>query len=166
MPIEGAHDDEFDDDDDSGDPFVPSPGFMSGVASMPSALDVVGAARRAAAEDPSDVVTGGFGLEAEEREGTARSSPSERPTPSPTFGDGTAAAFLGMGGLHRRAASAEGGSGLDFDEEEVLELGGDPFFLEGADRDDGEDVDQVDVTNDGVWGWDGMVDEDAHLDFD
>ena len=58
----------------------------------------------------------------------------------------------------------------DSEEEEILAMGGDPFFLDRgddlsmgeADSSDGSSNMEVDVEE----GWDGVVDEEAHFDFE
>lgn len=51
----------------------------------------------------------------------------------------------------------------EMSEDDVLEIGGDPFFL---DDDEGNSDTKMDMEDTDFFGWDGTVDEDAHLDFD
>ena len=121
IPIEGAHDEEFEPGSgkiDATDVFVPSASFMNMVNSVPSL--VVGAGSDF---DP----------------------------------------LQNMGKLHRDESVED----KDVSKDNLLEMGGDPFFLE--DDDIGENgsstiIKELDEPND--FEWDGTVDEDAHMDFD
>lgn len=121
VPIEGAHDEEFEPGSgkiDASDMFVPSANFLSMTSSVPS--PIIGAA-------------GGFDP------------------------------LSNMGKLHKAEIK------YDVDEDDLLEMGGDPFFLgdgerEATDREMLKVMKELDEPND--FEWDGFVDEDAHLDFD
>lgn len=76
---------------------------------------------------------------------------------------------LGAGGLHTRLSD-------DFGEEDVLEMGGDPFFLSNDECEDdvlvddpahsiGDDPFDPPKNEEEEWEWDGEVIEDAHFDF-
>ena len=121
VPIEGAHDAEFEpgrDVVDEEDMFAPSLSFMSMASSMASpALTAV-----------SSTAASGFD----------------------SLGN--------AGNLHRRFLEKED------DEDDLLEMGGDPSFL--ADLDDGEVDVNTEINDSDFFEWDGRVDEDAHLDFD
>lgn len=118
---------------------MPSMAFMSNVASMPGTLDVVGRG----SSDSSN------GSSADDK-----SSSSSIPFDGP----------LGAGGLHSRPE----GEGFDEQRAALLDMGGDPFFLQ-EDEDEGVDVDEIkneerfDAVEDE---WDGWAVEDAHMDFD
>jgi hypothetical protein len=115
---------------------MPSMAFMSSVASMPGTLDVVG-------RGPTD-------------------SSSNKDKESSNRGDRESSIpFDGAGGLHTRP------EGVGFDEQKaaLLDLGGDPFFLqedEGADVDEIKDEEHFNAVEDDSW--DGWEIEDAHLD--
>jgi hypothetical protein len=67
------------------------------------------------------------------------------------------------------------GDNFETPEEEILAMGGDPFFLGDDSKDDSSEptpggtnlqVEPEDPTETKEWeGWDGIVDEEAHLDF-
>lgn len=118
IPIEGAHDEEFEPGSgkiDAADAFVPSASFMSMVNSVPiiSAGNVF---------DP----------------------------------------LRNMGKLHRDELAADG----DVSQDGLLEMGGDPFFLEndGMGGNVSTMIKGLDEPDDIEW--DGTVDEDAHMDYD
>lgn len=121
VPIEGAHDEEFEPGSnkiDAADMFVPSTSFMSMANSVPS--PVIG-----------------------------------------TGGDFDP--LRNMGKLHKAEVKD------DVNEDDLLEMGGDPFFLEDGEREESDRnmlkvMKELDEPND--FEWDGMIDEDAHFDFD
>jgi len=131
---------EFNGEEDS----MPSMAFMSNIASMPGTLDVVG-------KGPAD--------SSSSSESSSRGNSESRSSSIPFDGPGA-------GGLHSRPE----GEGFDDQKAALLDMGGDPFFLQ-EDEDDGVDVDEIknedrfDAVEDDFL-WDGMVDEDAHMDFD
>ena len=61
-----------------------------------------------------------------------------------------------MGKIHRMSVEEEGVS-----EEDLLEMGGDPAFLDDVEEDSG--TGSREVINDSGFFWDGEIDEDAHL---
>uniref|UniRef100_A0A7S2I3Y7 Uncharacterized protein n=1 Tax=Helicotheca tamesis TaxID=374047 RepID=A0A7S2I3Y7_9STRA len=137
--IEGAHDAEFEDDDnDPSDAFMPSAGFMMGVASMSQTTGGVNSVL-------------GKGTSGESESHTEKEAFSTIMMPS-------GVPFFGGGGLHQRTVDQE---------EELDEIGGDAFFL-GSDGDDDDDVEANDAKADDseFFEWDGTIDEDAHHDFD
>ncbi|KAL7516315.1 hypothetical protein ACHAWX_001345 [Stephanocyclus meneghinianus] len=117
IPIEGAHDEEFErgSGEIDNDVFVPSASFMITANSVaPSIFD--------------------------------------RPGFDP---------FRNAGQLHQRNIDGS------LSEDDLLDVGGDPFFLDDEDRLDSvfkQRQMELDQPND--FEWDGTVDEDAHLDFD
>ena len=122
VPIEGAHDSEFEDDSgNNDDAFLPSATFMSMASSVASpALSVIGA--------------GG-------------------PSSYHVFDQSR-----NSGKLHTLSEMED-----DFDLEEI---GGDPAFLDEDDDDSEFNKMKFDKDMDDDLFWDGLVDEDAHLDFD
>ena len=130
---------------------MPSMAFMSNMASMPGTLDVVG---RGSSDSSS-------GSGADDETSSRSKSESSLSSSSIPF-DGP----LGAGGLHSRPE----GEGFDERKAALLDMGGDPFFLqEDDDEDEGVDVDEMkneerfDTVEDE---WDGWAVEDAHMDFD
>lgn len=199
VPIEGAHDEEFDDGED--DAFVPSISFMSLANSIPSAafddfkftvskgklhqesldedlnedylLDMGG--------DPSflDEVWDGIVIEgAHEDEfepGSGKIDASDIFVPSANFMSMAGsiaspiidAAVNDFDPLSNRGRLHKAELKEDVNEDDLLEIGGDPFFLEDGDREESDQrmlKAELDEPND--FEWDGFVDEDAHLDFD
>ena len=128
---------------------MPSMAFMSNMASMPGTMDVVG---RGSSDSSSGSVV-------DDDESSSRSE-SESSSSSPIPFDGP----LGAGGLHSRPE----GEGFDDQKAALLDMGGDPFFLQ-EDEDERVDVDELkneehfDTVEDE---WDGWAVEDAHMDFD
>ena len=107
---------------------MPSMTFMSSVASMPGTLDVVGRG--------------------------STSSGSNKDKDSSNRGDRESSIpFDGAGVLHTRPEA----DGFDEQKAALLDLGGDPFFLQ---EDEGADVNDINEDD----SWDGWVVEDAHLD--
>ena len=128
---------------------MPSMAFMSNMASMPGTMDVVG---RGSSDSSS-------GSGADDETSSRSKSESSSSSSSIPF-DGP----LGAGGLHSRPE----GEGFEDQKAILMDMGGDPFFLE-EDEDEKVDVDEIkneerfDAVEDE---WDGWAVEDAHMDFD
>lgn len=67
-----------------------------------------------------------------------------------------------MGKLHRMELEKELKKGNDVDEDDLMEMGGDPSFLD--DEEDGEGGMGEGMDDSDFFEWDGEVDESAHLD--
>lgn len=195
IPIEGAHDEEFDDGEE--DAFVPSISFMSMANSIPSAafdnskFPVSGGKMHQDSQDedpdednlldmggdPSffDEEWDGIVIEGAHEDdfepGSGKIDASDIFVPSASFMSKACSIVAiedfdplsNMGKLHKAEAKE------DANEDDLLEIGGDPFFLEDVDREESERrmtmaMKELDEPND--FEWDGFVDEDAHLDFD
>ena len=139
LPDEGDDDNSDTADENGEEEFnkeaaMPSMAFMSSVASMPGTLDVVG---RGSTDSGSD-------------KDSDSSNSGDRESSIP---------FDGAGGLHTRPE----GDGFDEQKAALLDLGGDPFFLqEDADVDGIKDEEHFNAVEDDSW--DGWEVEDAHLD--
>ena len=121
IPIEGAHDEEFEPGSgkiDAADIFVPSSGFMSMVNSIPS--PILGAVNDF---DP----------------------------------------VRNMGKLHKDELNEDDN---DISEDDLLEIGGDPSFLDDDESNNNDMKTRNDLDEPNDFEWDGTVDEDAHMDFD
>lgn len=199
IPIEGAHDEEFDSEEDS--PFVPSMSFMSMANSLPSPvfnnscginagklhqqsgkdsdpdrddlLEMGGDPFFLDDEWDGEPIEGAHDEEFEPGSGKIDIADMFVPSaslmsmvnsiPSPIIG----AEFdplRNMGKLHKDELKKDN----QVCETELLEMGGDPFFLDDGDREvihSGIPL-NFDRHSDFKLEWDGAVDEDAHLDFD
>lgn len=124
---------------------IPSMAFMSDMASLPGA-SVVGRG--------SDSSTDGNGSSRQEAEHSTGASSGASSIPFDPA--------VGAGGLHSRPE----GEGFDEQRAALLDMGGDPFFLQ--DEDEGVDVDDVSDDKfapiDEENSWDGWEIEDAHYD--
>mmetsp|Transcript_25611 Transcript_25611/g.56043 ORF Transcript_25611/g.56043 Transcript_25611/m.56043 type:complete len:256 (+) Transcript_25611:91-858(+) len=125
---------------------MPSVAFMSNMASLPGTIDVVGRG--------SDSSTDGSGSSRQEEEHSTGALSGASSIPFDPA--------VGAGGLHSRPE----GEGFDEQRAALLDIGGDPFFMQ--DGDEGADVDDVSDDKfapiDEENSWDGWEIEDAHYD--
>mmetsp|Transcript_29015 Transcript_29015/g.42777 ORF Transcript_29015/g.42777 Transcript_29015/m.42777 type:complete len:207 (+) Transcript_29015:413-1033(+) len=138
---EGAHDDEFEEDDDDV-PFMPSATFMMGMAAVPPTSGAIGS------------VLGKTSVEGDDEDKSSSKKEILSSLPS-------GASYFGGGRLHERVDMIS-------PEAELEEVGGDSFFL-GVDdeNNDGDERGELWAEDlEAFGGWDGIVDENAHLDFD
>ena len=199
IPIEGAHDEEFDSEDDN--PFVPSLSFMSMANSLPSpvfdnssGINAGKLHRQSEIEsdpDQDDLLEMGGdpfflgdewdgepieGAHDEEFEpGSGKIDIADMFVPSASFMsmvNSVPSPIIGtefdplrnMGKLHKDELKGDN----QICETDLLEMGGDPFFLDDDCREVSRSETSLDFDrhNDFELEWDGTVDEDAHLDFD
>jgi hypothetical protein len=197
LPIEGAHDEEFDNDEE--DTFVPSSSFMTMANSIPTAaLDNssifssnAGKLHQDSEEsyeddllemggDPSflDDEWDGIPIEGAHDEdfepGSGKIDATDifvpsvnfmsmaNSVPSPIIGVKDFDPLSNMGKLHK----AELKDDVLLSEDDLLDIGGDPFFLDDDNNEERERKMRMELDKTNDFEWDGTVDEDAHLDFD
>ena len=140
--VEGAHDAEFEGGATADDIFMPSAAFMNMANSVSS---------------PALAASQGMGVNAS---GKSQAEVDFDP-------------FKNAGKVHQMAMNKQENSDSGMNEDDLLEMGGDPAFLDddvNAKDDTGmmsaeEMFDLEEMGGDpAFFGWDGTVDEDAHLD--